>query len=106
MKMRSYCWRNSADLREKNLDLMVVGTRGRSGFKKLLLVSDAFSVVTYVHCPVIVVMRLEVVMVMVIITNVALETQTILGFGYYRDRRGILYQLTLSQNQLNYVDDH
>jgi hypothetical protein len=89
----------------------VVGTRGRSGFKKLLLVSDAFSVVsdafsvvTYVHCPVIVVKRLEVVMVMVIITNVELETQTILGFGYYRDRRGILYQLTLSQNQLNYVD--
>ena len=32
-----------------------VGTRGRSGFKKLLLGSIASSVVTYAHCPVMVV---------------------------------------------------
>jgi nucleotide-binding universal stress UspA family protein len=35
---------------EKNIDLIVVGTRGRSGFKKLLLGSIASSVVTYAHC--------------------------------------------------------
>jgi nucleotide-binding universal stress UspA family protein len=40
---------------EKNVDLIVVGTRGRSGFKKLLLGSTASSVVTYAHCPVMVV---------------------------------------------------
>ena len=39
----------------KNVDLIVVGTRGRSGFKKLLLGSTASSVVTYAHCPVMVV---------------------------------------------------
>jgi nucleotide-binding universal stress UspA family protein len=40
---------------EKNIDLIVVGTRGRSGFKKSLLGSIASSVVTYAHCPVMVV---------------------------------------------------
>ena len=40
---------------EKNIDLIVIGTRGRSGFKKLLLGSVASSVVTYAHCPVMVV---------------------------------------------------
>lgn len=40
---------------EKNIDLIVVGTRGRSGFKKLLLGSTASSVVTYAHCPVMIV---------------------------------------------------
>jgi nucleotide-binding universal stress UspA family protein len=40
---------------EKNIDLIVVGTRGRSGFKKLLLGSIASSVVTYAHCPVMVI---------------------------------------------------
>ena len=40
---------------EKRIDLIVVGTRGRSGFKKLLLGSIASSVVTYAHCPVLVV---------------------------------------------------
>ena len=41
---------------EKNdIDLIVLITRGRSGFKKLLLGSIASSVVTYAHCPVMVV---------------------------------------------------
>ena len=40
---------------EKNIDLSVVGTRGRSGFKRLLLGSVASSVVSYAHCPVMVV---------------------------------------------------
>ena len=40
---------------EKNIDLIVLGTRGRSGFEKLLLGSVASSVVKYAHCPVMVV---------------------------------------------------
>ena len=40
---------------EKNVDLIVVGTRGRSGIKKLLLGSTASGVVTYSSCPVTVV---------------------------------------------------
>ena len=40
---------------EKNFRLIVIGTRGKSGFKKLLLGSVASSVVTYAHCPVLVV---------------------------------------------------
>jgi len=40
---------------ENNVDLIVIGTRGRSGFKKLLLGSVASRVVTYAHCPVLVV---------------------------------------------------
>jgi nucleotide-binding universal stress UspA family protein len=40
---------------ENNIDLIVIGTRGRSGFKKLLLGSVASQVVTYAHCPVLVV---------------------------------------------------
>ncbi len=39
----------------ENVDLIVVATRGRSGFKKLLLGSVASKVVTYAHCPVLVV---------------------------------------------------
>jgi nucleotide-binding universal stress UspA family protein len=35
-----------------NIDLIVIGTRGRSGFKRLLLGSVASHVVTYAHCPV------------------------------------------------------
>ncbi|MFL6460990.1 MAG: universal stress protein, partial [Nitrososphaeraceae archaeon] len=41
--------------KEKNIDLIVVGTRGRSGFKRLLLGSVASSVVSYAHCPAMVV---------------------------------------------------
>jgi nucleotide-binding universal stress UspA family protein len=40
---------------EENIDLIVIGTRGRSGFKRLLLGSVASHVVTYAHCPVLVV---------------------------------------------------
>jgi len=40
---------------ENNIDLIVIETRGRSGFKKLLLGSVASHVVTYAHCPVMVV---------------------------------------------------
>jgi nucleotide-binding universal stress UspA family protein len=40
---------------EKQIDLIVMGTRGRTGIKKLLLGSTASSVVTYAHCTVMVV---------------------------------------------------
>ncbi|HEY7108250.1 MAG TPA: universal stress protein [Nitrososphaeraceae archaeon] len=40
---------------DENVDLIVVGTRGNSGLKKLLLGSVASGVVTYAHCPVLVV---------------------------------------------------
>jgi nucleotide-binding universal stress UspA family protein len=40
---------------DKGVDLIVVGTRGRSGFKKILLGSVAYKVVTYSHCPVLIV---------------------------------------------------
>jgi nucleotide-binding universal stress UspA family protein len=40
---------------ENNIDLIVIGTRGRSGFKRLLLGSVASHVVTYAHCPMLVV---------------------------------------------------
>ena len=38
-----------------NIDLIVIGTKGRTGFKKVLLGSVASGVVTYAHCPVLVV---------------------------------------------------
>ena len=38
-----------------NVNLIVVGTKGRTGFKKLLLGSVASAVVTYAHCPVLIV---------------------------------------------------
>ncbi len=40
---------------EKNVDLIVVGARGHSGIKKLLLGSTASGIATYSSCPVIVV---------------------------------------------------
>jgi nucleotide-binding universal stress UspA family protein len=44
------------DYAEKNkVDLIVTGTKGRSGFTKLLLGSVASGVVTYSSCPVMVV---------------------------------------------------
>jgi len=44
------------DYADKNkVDLIVVGTKGRSGFTKLLLGSVASGVVTYASCPVMVV---------------------------------------------------
>ena len=39
---------------KESIDLIVIGTRGRSGFKKLLLGSTASGVVTYSNCPVLV----------------------------------------------------
>ena len=40
---------------EKEVDLITIGTRGRTGITKMLLGSVASAVVTYAHCPVIVV---------------------------------------------------
>jgi nucleotide-binding universal stress UspA family protein len=40
---------------EKGIDLIVVGNRGRTGFKKMLVGSVALDVVKYAHCPVLVV---------------------------------------------------
>jgi nucleotide-binding universal stress UspA family protein len=39
----------------EKVDLIVVGTRGASGVKRMLLGSVASGVVTYAHCPVLVV---------------------------------------------------
>lgn len=39
----------------KDVDLIIMGTRGRSGFRKLLLGSTASAVVTYSPCPVMIV---------------------------------------------------
>lgn len=41
--------------RNENVDLIVVGTRGRSGIKKILLGSTASGIVAYAHCPVMIV---------------------------------------------------
>lgn len=44
------------DFAEKeNIDLIVVGTKGRSGLKRLLLGSVASGIVNYAHCPVMIV---------------------------------------------------
>ena len=40
---------------EQNINLIVVGTRGRSRIKKMLLGSVASGLVTYASCPVLVV---------------------------------------------------
>ena len=39
---------------QESIDLIVIGTRGRSGIKKLLLGSTASGVVTYANCPVLI----------------------------------------------------
>jgi nucleotide-binding universal stress UspA family protein len=39
----------------ENVDLVVVGNRGRKGVKRMLLGSVASDIVTYAHCPVLVV---------------------------------------------------
>lgn len=39
----------------QSIDLIVIGTRGRTGLRKMLLGSVASDVVTYAHCPVLVV---------------------------------------------------
>ncbi|NOJ30410.1 MAG: universal stress protein, partial [Nitrososphaeraceae archaeon] len=36
-------------------DLIILNTRGRTGFKKLLMGSVASGVVTYAHCPVMII---------------------------------------------------
>jgi nucleotide-binding universal stress UspA family protein len=41
--------------KQQNANLIVVGTKGRSGVKRLLLGSVTSGVVTYAHCPVLVV---------------------------------------------------
>jgi nucleotide-binding universal stress UspA family protein len=38
-----------------NVDLIVIGSRGMAGFKKLLIGSVASGVLTYAHCPVLIV---------------------------------------------------
>jgi nucleotide-binding universal stress UspA family protein len=39
----------------ENKDLIIMGTRGRTGFKKLLLGSVASGVINFAHCPVLVI---------------------------------------------------
>lgn len=40
---------------ERNVDLIIIGTRGNSGIKKMLLGSVASDVVTYSYCPVLII---------------------------------------------------
>jgi len=40
---------------DNNVDIIVVGSRGMTGFKRILLGSVASDIVTYSHCPVLVV---------------------------------------------------
>jgi nucleotide-binding universal stress UspA family protein len=47
---------NSVEYAEReNIDLILIGTRGRSAFRRLLLGSTASGVVNHAHCPVMVV---------------------------------------------------
>ena len=39
----------------KKIDLIIMGTKGRTGFKKILLGSVASGVVTYAHSPVLII---------------------------------------------------
>jgi nucleotide-binding universal stress UspA family protein len=40
---------------KEGVDLIVIGTRGRTGFTKRLLASVALGVVTHAHCPILVI---------------------------------------------------
>ncbi len=40
---------------KENIDLIMIGSRGRSAFKKLILGSTASGVMTYAHCPVMII---------------------------------------------------
>lgn len=40
---------------ERNVDLIIIGTRGNSGLKKMLLGSVASDIITYSYCPVLVI---------------------------------------------------
>ena len=40
---------------ERNVDLIIIGTKGKSGLKKMLLGSVASDIVTYSYCPVLVI---------------------------------------------------
>ncbi len=40
---------------KKNIDMIVIGSKGKSGFKRMLMGGVASGVVTYSHCPVLVV---------------------------------------------------
>jgi nucleotide-binding universal stress UspA family protein len=40
---------------EENIDLIVIGSKGHSGLKKLILGSVASGIVTYSHCPVMII---------------------------------------------------
>ena len=64
---------NYAD--QERADLIVIGTRGRSGINKMLLGSVASGVVTYAPCPVLVV-RWEIVW---IILEIELHSESIQG---------------------------
>ena len=44
-----------SDAEENDVDLIVVGTRGRTGLRKMLLGSVASGIVTYSQCPVLVI---------------------------------------------------
>ena len=39
---------------QNSINLIVIGTKGKSGFKKLLLGSIASDIVTYLNCPILV----------------------------------------------------
>jgi nucleotide-binding universal stress UspA family protein len=40
---------------ERDVDLIIIGTKGKSGLKKMLLGSVASDIVTYSHCPVLII---------------------------------------------------
>jgi len=45
---------------KQDVDLIVIGTRGMSGLKRILLGSTSSGVVKYAHCPVLVVKKIDV----------------------------------------------